>query len=72
MIFFILIYLGIGACVAYGWKRVIGRWDVFDFVFWPLVMFIDNELRDIVYCGWSDDPSAAINEYFDERYTRRG
>lgn len=58
MMAFILVYIGVGLCVAYGWRKG------FDFnipsvaesfscvIDWPIIM-MDGDLRERVYYGWS-------------------
>lgn len=65
---FALVYVGIGIIVAHGWdqifKQTIGSYMV-DVIFWPTLMGFP-ELRDIVYCGWANDPIEAYGEYLEE------
>lgn len=66
----ILAYIGINLCVTYGFWRV---WPpetfsgaIFDIVLGSTVSIFtfisDKDLRNVVYCGYSENPKLAIKE----------
>lgn len=68
MIYFVLIYAGIGLIVEHGFGGTTkdrGALNYFlGMIFWPIIMS-DKENRDYVYMGWSGDPDKALREYLD-------